>query len=75
MKDPQRLLDGGGSAQELMLLRAGETEEPSDLGKQKLAAAFGIALGVATTASAATASQAPAAAGAASKVACDIRGE
>ncbi len=65
MKDPQRLLEGGGSAQELLLLRAGETEEPSDLGKQKLAAALGIALGVTATAGAATASQAGAGAGAA----------
>ncbi len=69
MKDPQRLLEGGGSAQELLLLRAGETEEPSDLGKQKLAAALGIALGVTATAGAATASQAGAGAGAATSIA------
>jgi len=64
MKDPQRLLDGGGSAPELALLRAGDSEEPSESGKHRLAAALGVALGVTATASAATASQAAAGAAA-----------
>ncbi len=62
MKDPQRLLDGGGSGAELTLLRAANDEEPSELGRQRLAAALGVVLSVSTTATAAAATQAGASA-------------
>lgn len=57
MKDPERLLDHGATSEELRLLRAGLTEEPGIEGKQRLAAALGIGMGVwsaTSTASAAT---------------------
>ncbi|HEV8246008.1 MAG TPA: hypothetical protein VGP93_09580, partial [Polyangiaceae bacterium] len=62
MKDPQRLLESGGSSAELTLLQAADAEEPSEQGRQRLAAALGIALTVSTASTAAAATQAGASA-------------
>ncbi len=50
MKDPQRLLQRGGTDVERTLLRAGASEEPSDRSMQRAAAAIGVAVGLSATA-------------------------
>jgi len=50
MKDPERLLERGGTDVERTLLRAGASEEPSDRSMQRAAAAIGLAVGLSTAA-------------------------
>jgi hypothetical protein len=50
MKDPERLLQRGGTDVERSLLRAGANEEPSDRAMHRAAAAIGVAVGLSATA-------------------------
>ncbi len=54
MRDPARLLDEGATAAELMLLRAGASEEPSDAAARQLLATLGLASGAAIVGATAT---------------------
>lgn len=64
MKDPERLLSGGGTADELALLRSAEADEPPRNGAVELAAALGVSAALTSAkvaaASAAAASELPA---------------
>jgi len=56
MKDPERLLEGGGTPAEQMLLKAGVAEQPSQRSMHKAAAAIGLgaAAGLSVQSAAAT---------------------